>query len=299
MTTYTQRTWQPPLVSVGIPFYNNEHTLGEAVRSVLNQSYNSFELLLLDDGSTDGSLDIAFGFSDERIRVISDGQNLGLPARLNQLTREARGEYIARMDADDIMVATRLSKQVNFLLDSPNIDVVASAAYLMDEHSLPFGVFELGPLPQTLPGVLRQGGLWAHPTITGKRDWFSANPYNTSATYRKAQDLELWCRTIQNSHFAKIPEPLLFYRVAHNGDPRKYWATGTVERLILRTYGTPVLNAPYLNYLMLRSWARTLRIIVSQALGLRKHAAGAKRRFHSESQRTKAQTELREALTEH
>jgi len=80
-------------VSIGIPFYNAQDFLEQAILSVLNQDYKSFELLLIDDGSTDKSLDIAYRFQDERIKVIHDGQNKGLSARLNELVALSKGEY--------------------------------------------------------------------------------------------------------------------------------------------------------------------------------------------------------------
>src|SRR4030066_138114 len=97
-----------PLVTVGIPFFNNQDTLPDAIRSIFAQSFQDWELLLLDDGSTDGSLQIAQSIDDPRVRVISDGCNRKLPARLNQIIDLARGQYIARMDADDLCGITRL-----------------------------------------------------------------------------------------------------------------------------------------------------------------------------------------------
>lgn len=287
-----------PLVSVGIPFYNNANHLEAAIRSVLNQDYEHLELILVDDGSSDGSLDIASRFSDPRIRIVSDGENQGLPKRLNQLTALSSGQYIARMDADDIMVRNRIRKQVQFFEHYPDTDVVGTAAYLLSEDTETIGIFEQGPLPSSLLELLWRGGLWAHPTIMGRKIWFTENPYNTLDAYRKAQDLELWCRTISKSNFRKLDEPLLFYRINHTGETRKYWQTLSVERRIIKEYGSGVLPSRALTYLLFRAWARTTRITIGQQLGIRRVAARLKRRFANTTEERSAISKLQEALIE-
>src|SRR5690554_4188978 len=92
-----------PSVSIGIPFFNAEAYLLDAIKSVFAQTHQNWELILLDDGSTDRSLEIARSIDDPRVRVYSDGQNKHLAARLNEIARLARYEYLARMDADDLM----------------------------------------------------------------------------------------------------------------------------------------------------------------------------------------------------
>jgi glycosyltransferase involved in cell wall biosynthesis len=90
------------LVTVGIPFYNEERYLADAIRSILAQSFSDFELVLVDDGSTDASRAIAQGFRDDRIRVLGDSRRRLLPARLNEIVANAKGALVARMDADDV-----------------------------------------------------------------------------------------------------------------------------------------------------------------------------------------------------
>ena len=104
-------------ISIGIPIYNAEAYLEDAIKSILAQTHELWELILIDDGSTDASLTIAkrFAESDHRIKVISDGINKKLPARLNQLIEEANYDYIARMDADDLIHPDRLAIQLSFL----------------------------------------------------------------------------------------------------------------------------------------------------------------------------------------
>ena len=108
-----------PLVSIAMPFYNAERTIATSIRSILLQSHTNWELLLCDDGSTDASRALAGSFHDPRIVVWGDQQRLQLGARLNECIERARGEYIARMDADDIAYPRRLEKQLRFLMDHP------------------------------------------------------------------------------------------------------------------------------------------------------------------------------------
>src|SRR5690349_10645893 len=108
-----------PLVTVGIPFFNNASSLSDALRSIFAQTFTDWELILADDGSTDESLSIARSVRDPRVMVMSDGGNRGLVFRLNQITSAARGKYIARMDADDLSHPARLQRQVSLLERDP------------------------------------------------------------------------------------------------------------------------------------------------------------------------------------
>lgn len=203
-----------PLVTVGIPFYNSEKYLSAAVKSTLNQTHTNLEIILLDDGSTDSSLKIAQEFekNDKRVKVISDGENFGLPKRLNQLSKLAKGKYYARMDADDIMFSNRIATQVLFLLKNPQVDLLGTGLIAIDNNTGILGLRRVGDLDKvTLKSTIN--GPWAaHPSITGKSSWFKENEYDE--TLKRAQDFELWIRTVEKSYFARIKEPLLFYREA-------------------------------------------------------------------------------------
>jgi glycosyltransferase involved in cell wall biosynthesis len=102
-----------PIITIAMPFYNSAATLELAIRSLLNQSYGNFELLLCDDGSDDQGLAIARSFDDPRLICWSDGRRLRLAARLNECIDRARGLYLARMDADDIAYPDRLARRAS------------------------------------------------------------------------------------------------------------------------------------------------------------------------------------------
>ena len=200
-------------VSIGLPFYNDEKTLKYTIQSILLQSYTDWELILLDDGSTDGSLAIAKSIKDNRIRVISDGENKGLAVRLNEIAKLAKGQFLARMDADDLMHPDRIEKQITFLSMHKSIDVVGTNAYSIDLNGNIIGKRFVQLIKNDIYEVLKKG-LFIHPTIMGKTDWFRKNPYDESSSVYRAEDYELWSRTILNNCFATIDEPLLFYREA-------------------------------------------------------------------------------------
>src|SRR5690349_23370493 len=127
------------LVTIGLPFYNNQSTLELAIKSVFAQTYKNWELLLVNDGSTDGSLEIAKKIIDKRVQLISDGSNKGLIFRLNQIASLAKGKYLARMDADDLMHPLRIEKQIKFLQQHQDTDLVDTGAYSINENENPIG----------------------------------------------------------------------------------------------------------------------------------------------------------------
>ena len=115
-----------PIITIAMPFYNSAATLELAIRSLLNQSYSDFELLLCDDGSSDQGLAIAHSFDDPRLVCWSDGRRLRLAARLNECIDRARGRYLARMDADDIAYPDRLERQLIFLETNAEVDLCSA-----------------------------------------------------------------------------------------------------------------------------------------------------------------------------
>ncbi len=203
---------QPPLVTVAMSVLNGGSLLEYAVRSVLNQSWPHWELLLLDDGSTDGAIERLPILNDPRIKVICDGLNRGLSSRLNQAVAMAKGKYFARMDHDDISHPDRLARQVAFLEANPKIDLLAAQCVTMDEQgSL------LGELPYAIrhADICRrpwQGFYMAHPSWMGKTTWFRLYPYSEPAPYC-CEDQELLLRAHYASCFHTYPERLLAYRV--------------------------------------------------------------------------------------
>jgi len=205
------------IISIGIPFYNAEKYLENAICSVLAQTYKCWELILIDDGSSDSSLAIAnmYATKDPRIRVISDGQNKKLPYRLNQIIHEARYDFIARMDADDIMHPERLEKQLSFLETNKSYDLVSTGLVSIDNDNIVKGYRKVESLYDDFLSIKTSYPI-VHPSIMARRSWFERNKY--SEEYPRAEDFELWTRAISNNDFkmAILPDLLLYYREEGN-----------------------------------------------------------------------------------
>src|SRR5690606_10037594 len=209
------------MLTIGIPFYNSEKFLSKAIQSVLKQTYTNWTLILLDDGSTDNSLNIAkeFAEKDSRIKVLSDGQNKHLAYRLNEIAKLCRTKYLARMDADDIMHPERLEKQLKILEQNPEIDVLGSNAYSIDDND---NIQGIRMKIDNNEFKLLDCKSFIHPSIIAKTTWFRANPYDEKMV--KAQDYELWQRTLSKSVFKVYTEPLLFYREFGSNYYKKYFS---------------------------------------------------------------------------
>lgn len=245
-----------PLVSVGIPFLNPGRLLPDAVRSVFYQTFKDWELILIDDGSTDGSAEWASRLSDQRIRFQSDGKNLGLPVRLNQIADLARGQYIARMDADDIMAPTRLAEQVTFLRANPHCQVVGTAAVVLNEQRLPVGARRIDMGKFLSAGRCLRRGMIVHPTIMGTREWFKNNRYDSA--YPRAEDRELFARAFQCGTVAQLDKLLHLYFVPSAIRVGAFLQGYQSERNVVRRYGPNLVGWPRTVLLLLNSYLRSL-----------------------------------------
>jgi glycosyltransferase involved in cell wall biosynthesis len=256
-----------PLVTVGLPFFDERRHLADAIRSVLAQTFTDFELLLLDDGSRDDSLAIARSFDDPRITVLTDGVRRQLPARLNEIVRRARAPYIARMDADDVMHPTRLARQLSVFDAQPSCDVVGTWAVLVDSEGEPFAVTESSPLPPTARAALVHGIL-THATVLGRKAWFAANPYDEALT--RAEDRDLWCRTATTARFAVVPECLYVVRVDVNKQSflRSYVESQRQNRRIFAKYGPAVVGRLETSRLIASARAKSLVMKALMRVGI-------------------------------
>jgi glycosyltransferase involved in cell wall biosynthesis len=200
-----------PRVSILLPCRNGSRTLALALRSMLAQTLTDFELLLLDDGSTDDSVAIARRFDDERIRILSDGVGRGLTWRLNEGVSSARGVYIARMDADDVSFPSRLERQAAYLDQHPGVDLVGCRALVFRDSGNIVGLLPFAPDHATLCAQPWRNIPLPHPTWMGRRSWFETHAYRLPEA-RRAEDQELLLRASANSRYACLDDVLLGYR---------------------------------------------------------------------------------------
>lgn len=210
-------------VSVIMPVYNGQEFLAEAMSSVLHQSFRDFELVVVDDCSTDSTPEIVRGFADGRVRYLRNSTNQGLTKSLNIAWSAARGEYLARMDADDVSLPERFLRQVEFLDSHPEVAVVGCAAEF-------FGSFESVVRPLTSHDAIRCQMLvncpMVHPTVMLRRAEFDRLDLRYDPKCAKAQDYDLWSRAVHEVRFANLPEVLFRYRVHGN----QVSVTGSVEQ---------------------------------------------------------------------
>ena len=200
----------PPLVSIAMPVMNAARTVGPALRSILAQTHENWELLVIDDGSTDDTAALVAALGDARVRLTIGGGNLGLAARLNQAIDMANGPLIARMDADDLAFPGRIEAQVKFMAENPDCDLVGCGMLFFDAAGEVLGRFPVRRTHAEICARPWSGFHLPHPTWLGKKDWFMRFRY--SAGYRKTQDQDLLLRTFDQSRFACIDQVLLGYR---------------------------------------------------------------------------------------
>jgi glycosyltransferase involved in cell wall biosynthesis len=255
-------------VTIGLPFYNAQATLERALQSIFAQTFRDWELLLLDDGSTDNSLEIAHSVRDGRVRVFSDGMNVGLPRRLNDIVALAETPFVARMDADDLMHPERIGHQYNYMTGHPDVDVVGTLAISINEFDEPMGALGSASLVTTQRDALQRRP-FIHPTIMAKRGWMKAYPY--SEAFGRAEDRELWCRTVTSSRFVTIPEQLFFYREPNNVRLAPYVQSCRTDRRIIRKYGPAAAGHVFTTAHVAASHLKEVAYRVSCALGQAHH----------------------------
>jgi glycosyltransferase involved in cell wall biosynthesis len=225
-----------PYVTVAIPFYNAEKYLADAIRSIMVQSYKNWELILIDDGSSDGSLSIAQSIVDPRVRVIHDGKNKKLAARLNEVARLAKYDYLVRMDADDLIATDRIERQMDILLADETLDLVTTGVVSITDELEYIGHRGQNALCPTLHQLITKEIGVTHAAIVGRKSWFLRNPYDESL--KVAQDFSLWISAAAKGDFnIKIIEtPLYYYREEGNVSAVKMLKAYKYERKIILKY---------------------------------------------------------------
>lgn len=204
-----------PLVSVLMGVYNEKKHLTQAIESILTQTYDDFELLIVDDASTDNSPDIVRSYEDPRITLLENETNQGLTASLNRALEHAEGEFVARQDADDVSEPDRFERQVGFLERNKSVDVVGTGAYLIDGNGTVLDK-RVGYCNPTFEDFMDKGHL-VHGSVMARRSTLEAvGGYDEF--FRYGQDQELWLRlTDQGCKIANIPQPLYRHRIHDEG----------------------------------------------------------------------------------
>ena len=199
-----------PIISVVMCVYNRSALLKRAIRSIVEQTYKDWELIIVDDGSEEDIKAIVSGFNDSRIIYLRIDKNSGVPVARNLGNAIARGRYIAVADSDDINYPDRLQVEIDTLVQNPGIDVVYSSAYVIypDDVTTPSRLFEA--LEWDLFKMLYQENLCFHPTVMFRKKCLETAKYNEK--YRYGSDYVFLANLAINGHnFKKISKPLIRY----------------------------------------------------------------------------------------
>lgn len=200
-----------PKVTVLMAVYNGEKYLKESINSILKQTFTDFEFLIINDASTDNSVEIIQSFEDVRIRLVHNERNLGLTKSLNKGLSLCQGKYIARMDIDDTCYPQRLEKQVIFMDTHPETGVCGSwVDFVADGKSM--GVWKYETNHEDLKIQLLYRNCIAHPSAMLRRSVLNKHQLTYNENFYTTQDYELWARMSNYCQLANLPEPLLKYR---------------------------------------------------------------------------------------
>ncbi|HEX3386578.1 MAG TPA: glycosyltransferase family A protein [Mucilaginibacter sp.] len=197
-----------PLVSVIMPVYNCGMFVAEAIESILKQTFREFELIIVDDHSSDNTVKLIESYHDQRINLVKKERNTGYVDSLNLAIQISRGKFLARMDGDDICVATRLEKQVRLLYSDPEIALCGTWYQLIPSNT----VLQLPVDHEEIKIALLDYCALGHPTVMIRKNFIEDNKLNYRPEFRPAEDYELWTRIAPIGKMANIPEVLLFYR---------------------------------------------------------------------------------------
>jgi glycosyltransferase involved in cell wall biosynthesis len=210
LATLDRAAEKRPLVSVIMAMRDSAGTIANAVRSVQLQTLRDWELVVIDDGSSDQSASIVRAFNDARIRLICEGSSAGLATRLNQAVALSRGVFIARLDADDVCFPNRLAQQTARLQQEPHVDLLGCGAVVFMDDTRLLGELPVGLTHEEITALPFRGFPFPHPTWCGRAEWFRNHPYD--ARLMKTQDQDLLLRTFSRSRFATVDEVLVAYR---------------------------------------------------------------------------------------
>ena len=252
------------LITIGIPCYNAENTIAKTIQSIINQTYTDWELIIINDGSSDNSLTEMNNFCDDRIIVINR-ENRGLPAALNEIAQLAKGKYLARMDADDIMLPNRIEKQVEYLKNNSDVDLLGGGIICIDDKENNIGERFAPKIIKSAYQIFK-GEIIFHPTLMGKTEWFKNNPYDERLI--RSEDFELWCRTANNAIIHNLQESLIYYReYPENTTLSKYLLQSKISRKVILKYGLDKIGFIKTFHLISRRLIKDFIYIICHYLG--------------------------------
>lgn len=215
MDTFTENLVDSPLVSVLMPTYNRAHYIGEAIASVLTQTYTNFELIILDDGSTDDTESVVSTFNDSRIKYVKDLVNQGIVYRRNESLKLAQGKYLAVLDSDDIwLTKDKLQKQVTLMETNINLAVVGTYIKIIDDNGIKVGQNKYGANDKEIRKNILVRNQFANSSVLMRKSAVEKTLGYRPFTY--AEELDLFLQLGTFGELLNIPEYLTGHRVHSN-----------------------------------------------------------------------------------
>lgn len=205
------------MVTVLMPVYNAGEFLREAIDSILDQTYEEFEFLIINDGSTDSSVNIIESYEDERIKLVHNTENVGLVKTLNKGIEIAQGKYIVRMDADDIAETNRIEVQLNFMENNYDVAVAGSnvVMFLSDKPLIKRPTDFPTRYSEIRCKLLFESPI-IHPAVIIRKNVLLENNYRYRDEYKDTEDYELWMEIAKEHRVVNISKRLLKYRIVSN-----------------------------------------------------------------------------------
>ncbi|AFY99669.1 glycosyltransferase family 2 protein [Calothrix sp. PCC 6303] len=234
-----------PKVSVVVPAYNAMKYLPETLDSILQQTFSDFEVLIINDGSSDHIVEWFQEIQDSRVKLISQ-QNMGLSSARNTGIRYSQGEYIAFLDSDDTWEKTKLEKQVNYLEKNPSVDLIHTWMELMDEVGISTGRILKSSAEGNIWEKLIQRNVIACLTVMVRRHCFEVVG-GFDETLRSLEDWDMWIRIAKNYKFAVIPEALAYYRQIPTSMSKNFQVMADSFNIVIeKTFDTVPIDLLYL-----------------------------------------------------
>ena len=203
-----------PLVSVILPVYNAENTIAEAIKSIIDQTYSNWELIIINDGSSDKTEDIILSFTDNRIKYYKNHGNKQLIYTLNRGLSLATGTFIARMDADDICLPSRFEKQVNLMIKHPDVIISGCQISYFGTKSKKYKKLKFPLKNSELKDMLAISTCFAHPTVMINKNLLDISGVQYNLDYKNAEDYCMWIDLEPYGNFLNLNETLLNYRIS-------------------------------------------------------------------------------------
>ena len=204
-----------PLISVVMPTFNRQNYIVEAIESILNQTYDNFEFIIIDDCSKDNTYEIVLEYTklDKRIKTLRNDKNMGIVYTLNRGLEQAKGKYIARMDDDDISLAQRFEKQIEFMEENKDIAILGSYVEIFDDNDKIYFPLMTESEPEILALIMNFGNPMGHSNIMMRKSFLDNFKLSYKQDYKDAEDYYLWTEILEKGgKIANIPEILVRYR---------------------------------------------------------------------------------------